>query len=205
MVDGPAMLIPALRSPETYGNYRTYGTYGTREPYEAYEPVPPATEPAWTDPAPSRSVVWAGRVALLLAAAGVAWLQPGGWLAVVAALLTLALARAAGWQGRQARIVALAVAVYLAAVDYLSWRLSVLSWVGWWIGVPLFLAALHAALHSVGLHVTLWPQRVDPLWSDLDRLLLREFMCWPWESNNPEVHAVWERLTHPDNLAALEE
>src|SRR3954447_19819898 len=44
-----------------------------------------------------------------------------------------------------------------------------------------------------------------PLLSDLDRLLLLEFQCWPWESQNPEVHAVWERLTHPDNLAALED
>jgi hypothetical protein len=44
-----------------------------------------------------------------------------------------------------------------------------------------------------------------PLWFELDRLLLREFQCWPWESENPEVHAVWERPTHPDNLAALED
>jgi hypothetical protein len=44
-----------------------------------------------------------------------------------------------------------------------------------------------------------------PLWTDLDRLLLREFQCWPWESRNPEVYAVWERLTRPENLAALEE
>ena len=43
-----------------------------------------------------------------------------------------------------------------------------------------------------------------PYWSDLDKLLLREFMCWPWESANPEVAMVWERLTHPDNLASLE-
>ncbi|AWM37582.1 hypothetical protein GobsT_44300 [Gemmata obscuriglobus] len=43
-----------------------------------------------------------------------------------------------------------------------------------------------------------------PLWCDLDRLLLREFMCLPWESQNPAVHAVWERLTRPDNLVALE-
>ena len=198
-VDEPAMLIPAPRSPESYGEYGThgtYGTYGTREPSEAYEPVLPATEPGWTDPAPSRPVVWAGRVALLLAAAGVAWLQPGGWLAVVAALLTLALARAAGWHGRQARIVALAVAVYLAAVDYLSWRLSVLSWVGWWIGVPLFLAELHAALHSVGLHVTLWPQRVDPLWSDLDPTSLPIFIFVPTVDEGPEV-------LEPTLLAAL--
>ncbi|HEY6746326.1 MAG TPA: glycosyltransferase [Mycobacteriales bacterium] len=150
-------------------------------------PVPPAAEPAWSDPAPSRRVVWAGRVALLLTAVGVAWLQPGGWLAVVAALLTLALARAAGWQGRQARIIAVAVAVYLAAVDYLSWRLSVLSWVGWWIGVPLFLAELHAALHSVGLHVTLWPQRVDPVWSDLDPSSLPIFVFVPTVDEGPRV------------------
>jgi hypothetical protein len=44
-----------------------------------------------------------------------------------------------------------------------------------------------------------------PLWSELDRLLVREFMCWPWESQNPEVGAAWERLTHPDNMAALED
>jgi len=43
-----------------------------------------------------------------------------------------------------------------------------------------------------------------PLWCDLDRLLLPEFQCWPWESKNPEVAAVWERLTCPDNLTALE-
>jgi hypothetical protein len=47
-------------------------------------------------------------------------------------------------------------------------------------------------------------RRLWPLWCDLDRLLLREFMCQPWESQNPEVHAVWERLTQPGNLAVLE-
>jgi hypothetical protein len=48
-------------------------------------------------------------------------------------------------------------------------------------------------------------RQLCPLWCDLDRLLLPEFQCWPWESQNPEVHAVWERLTHPDSLAALED
>ena len=43
-----------------------------------------------------------------------------------------------------------------------------------------------------------------PLWCDLDQLLLPEFQCWPWESRNPEVATVWERLTRPENLAALE-
>lgn len=49
------------------------------------------------------------------------------------------------------------------------------------------------------------PHPLLPLWFDLDRLLLREFQCWPWESTNPEVHDVWERLTNPTNLAALED
>ena len=44
-----------------------------------------------------------------------------------------------------------------------------------------------------------------PLWCELDRPLLPEFQCWPWESGSPEVHALWERLTHSDNLAALED
>ena len=42
-------------------------------------------------------------------------------------------------------------------------------------------------------------RQLSPLWFELDRLLLPEFQCQPWESENPEVHAVWERLTHPDN------
>jgi hypothetical protein len=46
---------------------------------------------------------------------------------------------------------------------------------------------------------------LGPFWSELDRLLLREFMCFPWESTNPEVAAVWRCLTHPDNLSALED
>ncbi len=61
-------------------------------------------------------------------------------------------------------------------------------------------------LQPVGQRKSLAAIRVLwPLWSDLDRLLLRELMCLPWESRNPEVHAVWERLTRPENLAALEE
>lgn len=43
------------------------------------------------------------------------------------------------------------------------------------------------------------------LWCDLDRLLLLEFQCWPWESQNVEVASVWERLTRPEHLPALED
>jgi hypothetical protein len=48
-------------------------------------------------------------------------------------------------------------------------------------------------------------RKLWPLWSEIDHLLLSECQCWPWESKNPEVHALWDRLSHPDNLAALED
>lgn len=53
-----------------------------------------------------------------------------------------------------------------------------------------------------------------PYWEALDRLHLQGELqrwldgepgasIWPWESDNPEVQAVWEQLTRPDNLVAL--
>jgi len=60
-------------------------------------------------------------------------------------------------------------------------------------------------LQPVGRRSLAAIRQLSPFWFELDRLLLREFMCQPWESANPEVHAVWERLTHPDNLAVLED
>jgi hypothetical protein len=55
-----------------------------------------------------------------------------------------------------------------------------------------------------------------PFWDELDGLNLQGELrrwlekepgasIWPWESDNPDVQAVWERLTRPGNLAALED
>jgi hypothetical protein len=55
-----------------------------------------------------------------------------------------------------------------------------------------------------------------PYWDALDRLMLRGELrrwldkepgasIWPWESDNPEVQAVWEQLTRAENLAALQD
>jgi hypothetical protein len=53
-------------------------------------------------------------------------------------------------------------------------------------------------------------------WCDLDRVYLTSEYArwvgnepgssfWPWESDNPELRELWERLTHPANLPALED
>ncbi|MFC1411853.1 glycosyltransferase family 2 protein [Streptacidiphilus sp. N1-12] len=128
---------------------------------------------------PGRRTVWASRVVIALAAAAIAWFQPGPLLALATLLLGVGFAWVGGWHGRELRLIALALGVYVSAVDYLSWRLSVLSWAGWWIGVPLFLAELHAAVHTVGLHATVWPHRPRRARQDLDPSRLPVFVFVP--------------------------
>lgn len=112
---------------------------------------------------PHQAVVWAGRIVLLATTAVIAIVRPGPWLPVAAFVFGLGLARVAGWHGKQLRLIAFALAVFTSAINYLSWRLSVLSFggnpiPGWIIGIPLYLAEFHAAAHTVGLHATLWPR-----------------------------------------------
>ena len=106
--------------------------------------------------------------AIIVAVILIAWLRPGAWVALVVLLLGAALARAAGWSGRNLRLVAIAPAVAVAAIDYLAWRTTVLSWAGWFIGIQLLLAEAHAALHALGLQVTMWPSRMRPPRRDTD-------------------------------------
>jgi cellulose synthase (UDP-forming) len=126
----------------------------------------PDPRPVAAPPEPEnahRAVVWATRILLTAAATAIALTRPGPWLPVAAFVFGLGLARVAGWHGRQLRLIAFALAVFTSAVNYLSWRLSVLSFAGhpipgWTIGIPLYLAEFHAAAHTVGLHATLWPR-----------------------------------------------
>jgi cellulose synthase/poly-beta-1,6-N-acetylglucosamine synthase-like glycosyltransferase len=127
------------------------------EPEAAGPPHPPLADD------PHRGVVWAGRITLTAAAILIAIVRPGPWLPFAAFVFGLGLARVAGWRGRQLRLIAFALAVFTSAVNYLSWRLSVLSFSGhpipgWTVGIPLYLAEFHAAAHTVGLHATLWPR-----------------------------------------------
>ena len=88
----------------------------------------------------------------------VAAAQAGPWTALFCLGMVGAVAVARTDQAAQARIVVLAVCVGLTAVDYLSWRLSVINWSQWYVGLPLFLAELFAAWHAIGLHFTIRPR-----------------------------------------------
>lgn len=63
---------------------------------------------------------------------------------------------------RTAKLV-LSVMTVISAIDYLSWRILVTNWSGWWAAMPLLLAEMFGALHVLGQHITLWPSREAPL------------------------------------------
>jgi cellulose synthase/poly-beta-1,6-N-acetylglucosamine synthase-like glycosyltransferase len=86
---------------------------------------------------------------------------PGGWAALGAVLLGAALVVRPGVASRKAAILMLAAAVAISSVDYLTWRLEMTNWSSWWISLPLFVAELFGALHTLGLQYTVWP-RPDP-------------------------------------------
>ncbi len=116
----------------------------------------PATEVApWA--------VWLSRFGLFAVAVVIAVERPGPWLPAAAFAFALGLAWAAGWRGRQLRNIAFALAVFTSGVNYLSWRFTVIAigghpLPGWIIGIPLYLAEMHAAIHTMGLHIGLWPR-----------------------------------------------
>jgi cellulose synthase/poly-beta-1,6-N-acetylglucosamine synthase-like glycosyltransferase len=107
--------------------------------------------------------VWLSRFGLFAVAVVIAVERPGPWLPIAAFAFALGLAWVAGWRGRQLRNIAFALAVFTSGVNYLSWRFTVIAigghpLPGWIIGIPLYLAEMHAAIHTMGLHIGLWPR-----------------------------------------------
>ena len=127
-------------------------------------PAPPLPDPI---AAPAKEVapwaVWLCRFGLFATAVVIAVERPGPWLPAAAFAFALGLAWVAGWRGRQLRNIAFALAVFTSGVNYLSWRFTVIAigghpLPGWIIGIPLYLAEMHAAIHTMGLHIGLWPR-----------------------------------------------
>jgi cellulose synthase (UDP-forming) len=134
-----------------------------------HQDIDTATEQEPSDPIaappvePGLWAVWLSRLGLLATAVVIAVERPGPWLPAAAFAFALGLAWAAGWRGRQLRNIAFALAVFTSGVNYLSWRLTVIAigghpLPGWIIGIPLYLAEMHAAIHTMGLHIGLWPR-----------------------------------------------
>src|SRR2546423_12280421 len=74
---------------------------------------------------------------VMLATGWIAWKQPGPPLVLAVLLTGLPLAFTKSDNRNQAITMTLAVAVGVATIDYLSWRLVATNWSGWWISVPL--------------------------------------------------------------------
>jgi len=105
--------------------------------------------------AKSRAGVTAGAVVLALGWVG--YTHPGPLL-VLAVLVIGGMALSIADVPRQHAVtMLLAVALGIAAVDYLGWRLAVTNWQGWWIAVPLLCAETFGALHVLGFQFTVWP------------------------------------------------
>jgi cellulose synthase/poly-beta-1,6-N-acetylglucosamine synthase-like glycosyltransferase len=97
-------------------------------------------------------------VGIILATAWIAYAHPGAPLTLGVLVVGLAMPFTMDVDRRQAITMVLALAVGVAAVDYISWRVSVTNWAGWWISVPLLLAEALGALHVLGYQFTIWPR-----------------------------------------------
>lgn len=104
---------------------------------------------------------WLSAVIALAAVITIAVTRPGVW-ALVGALIAGACVTT--WQRTNLRALVtslMAVLVGVTTVDYLAWRVQATNWSGWEIAVPLLVAEIFGALHTLGLHYTVWP-RAEP-------------------------------------------
>jgi cellulose synthase/poly-beta-1,6-N-acetylglucosamine synthase-like glycosyltransferase len=54
------------------------------------------------------------------------------------------------------------IAFLASTFYYLVWRVAIINWAFWWIGVPLLLAELFGIVNTLGLQYTVWP-RAEPV------------------------------------------
>src|SRR5262245_9228744 len=82
---------------------------------------------------------------------------PGAWIMFGTLVIGLGISARQN-AGRQKMLtILLCLTVGATAVDYLTWRIEVTNWDGWWIAAPLLAAEIFGALHTVGLQYTVWP------------------------------------------------
>ncbi|MBM7798564.1 cellulose synthase/poly-beta-1,6-N-acetylglucosamine synthase-like glycosyltransferase [Microlunatus panaciterrae] len=122
-----------------------------------------------------------------LALAWVALKQPGPVVSVVAALAVPVVAYGLGWSRRQILVSALSLGSFVAVVDYLSWRTTVINWSAWWISLPLLIAEAFGALHAVGIAWTVWPRPEKPWQPTADATELPIFVLIPTVNEGVDV------------------
>lgn len=106
---------------------------------------------------------WAAATVVVLAVVAIVRMQPGAWAGLAALFFGVVLTVRAEIAPRVALTSALAIATTVSAVDYFSWRATVINWPSWWIALPLLAAEVFGALHALGFQYTVWPRRQPPL------------------------------------------
>jgi cellulose synthase/poly-beta-1,6-N-acetylglucosamine synthase-like glycosyltransferase len=96
--------------------------------------------------------------AVVVAAAWIVYAHPGPLVILGVLVVGLAIPFTMDVNRQQAITMLLAMAVGVATLDYVSWRLSVTNWQGWWIAVPLLCAEALGAVHVLGFQFTIWPR-----------------------------------------------
>lgn len=104
-----------------------------------------------------RGKQWVAPIFLAVAAVVISTSEMGGWIVLAAFLLGASIVYSQGIAWRQAITMLLAVVTGVAAIDYLTWRVTVTNWGNWWIAVPLLAAEAFGIIHTVGFQVTIWP------------------------------------------------
>ena len=128
-------------------------------------------------------------VAVLAIVACVVWLvaqQPGYGEVAVAVALAAALA-AREFPAEERWTVVLALGVFVASIGYLSWRVSVVNLGAAWVALPLIVAEIFGALHTLGLQYTIWPRREAPLAHERDPFALPIYVLIPTVDEGVEV------------------
>jgi cellulose synthase/poly-beta-1,6-N-acetylglucosamine synthase-like glycosyltransferase len=141
-------------------------------------------------PAPSLLERLRPAVAAVTVAAAAGWIayaHPGPMLIPAVLVLGLAIPLATDLDRQQAMRIAGAVAVAVASVDYVSWRLAVTNWSGWWIAVPLLWAEVFGAVHVLGFQFTTWPWPSKPLDPREDPTLYPIFIAVPTVDEGIEI------------------
>ncbi len=113
----------------------------------------PARKKKFYDKFPSIAAV----AVIILAVCWISYTQPGALLVLAVLFIGLATVFTKNVNRDQAITMVLAIAVGVASVDYISWRVVATNWHGWWISVPLLCAEALGALHVLGYQFTLWP------------------------------------------------
>lgn len=102
-------------------------------------------------------------ILLILAIGWIGYSHPGPLLILGLLVVGAAMLSTQEVSRQQAITMLLAVGTAGAAVDYVSWRISVTNWQGWWFAVPLLFAEILGAIHTLGYQGTIWPRRAPVL------------------------------------------